>query len=141
MVEIQDEDEEVEKKMMFLQYRGKVTEIFERKLNRINAPCKIIMTGRKMKTVMPSLKAPVDKALRSGLVYKITCSRCQSCYVGQTTRHLLVRIREHKRSGTPVESHFRAWGTMLTMDDVDIIGACNKSVFKLMTLEALLLDL
>ena len=61
VVEVQDEDEEVEKKMMFLQYRGKVTETFERKLNRINAPCKIIMTGRKMKTVMPSLKALVDK--------------------------------------------------------------------------------
>ena len=60
MIEIQDEDKKAEKKMMFLQYRGKVTETFERKLNRLNAPCKIIMTARKMKTMMPSLKAPVD---------------------------------------------------------------------------------
>ena len=81
--------------------------------------------------------SPVDKALRSGLVYKITCSRCQSCYVGQTTRHLLVRIRERKRAGTPVESHFRVCDVVLTMDDVSIIATCNKSVYKLMTLEAL----
>ena len=134
----EEEDEEaMEKKMIFLQYRGKITENFERKLNRINAPCKIVMTIRKIKTVMPSLKIPVDKALRSGLVYKITCSRCQSCYVGQTTRHLLVRLREHKRAGTPVESHFRACDTTVTMEAVEIIGACNKSVYKLMTLEAL----
>ena len=86
---------------------------------------------------MPSLKEPVDKALRSGLVYKITCSRCQSCYVGQTTRRLLVRIREHKRAGTPAESHFRACDVVLIMDDVSIIATYNKSVYKLMTLEAL----
>ena len=60
MIEIQDEDKKAEKKMMFLQYRGKVTKTFERKLNRLNAPFKIIMTARKMKTMMPSLKAPVD---------------------------------------------------------------------------------
>ena len=90
-----------------------------------------------MKTVMPSLKAPVDKTLRSRLVYKIMCSRCQSCYVVQTNRYLLVCIREHKRFSTPVESHFRACGTMVAMDAVEIIGACNKSVFKLITLEEL----
>ena len=66
-------EEEVEKKMIFLQYRGKITDNFERKY--INAPCKTITTIRKIKTVLPSLKATVDKALRSGLVYKITCSR------------------------------------------------------------------
>lgn len=130
-------EEDTKTKLIFLQYRGKVTENFERMLKRINAPCKIVTTIRKMKTVLPSLKAPVDKALRSGLVYKITCSRCQSCYVGQTTRHLLVRVREHKRSGTPVESHFCACNTDVTMDDVNIIATSNKSVYKLMTLEAL----
>ena len=46
------------------------------------------MTARKMKTVMPSLKAPVDKALRSGLQNYVL--RVQLCYVWQTTRHLLV---------------------------------------------------
>ena len=102
----EEAEDDTEKKMIFLQYRGEITENFERTLNRVNAPCKIVTTIRKMKTVLPSLKSPVDKALRSGLVHGITCSRSQSCYVGQTTRHLLVLVGEHKRSGTPVESHF-----------------------------------
>ena len=58
-----------EKKLIFLQYRGKATENFERALRRINAPCKIITTIKKMKTVLPSVKAPVEKAMKSGLVY------------------------------------------------------------------------
>ena len=106
----EDEEEEPEKKLIFLQYRGKATENFERALRRINALCKIITTIKKIKTVLPSLKAPVEKAMKSGLVYQISCSRCQSCYVGKTTRHLLTRIKEHRRIGIPVKSLQRMWG-------------------------------
>ena len=63
-----------------------------------------------MKTVLSSLKAPVEKAMKSGLVYKISCSRCQPCYVGKTTRHLLTRIKQHRRIGTPVGNHFKGCG-------------------------------
>ena len=45
-----------------------------------------------------SESASVDKALRSGLVYKNTYSRCQSCYVEQNTPNFLqmsdVRIQQ-----------------------------------------------
>ena len=46
--EVQDDseenkEEEPEKKLIFLQYRGKATENFERALRRINAPCKICL--------------------------------------------------------------------------------------------------
>ena len=50
---------------------------------------------------------------------------------------LLLLLLLHKRSGTPVESHFRACNSSLTMDDVKIIAISNKCTFKLMTLEAL----
>ena len=133
----QEEEPEPEKKLVFLQYRGKVTENFERSLQRVNAPCKIISTIRKLKTVLPSLKPPVEKSMKSGLVYQITCSRCQSCYVGQTVRHLLTRLKEHKRAGTPVGNHFRNCDTSLTIDDVKIIATSCKSNYHLMTLEAL----
>ena len=36
---------------------------------------------------------PVE--LRSNVVYKFTCVSCNSCYVGETSRHLSTRIREH----------------------------------------------
>lgn len=133
----QEAEPEGEKKLVFLQYRGKVTENFERSLKHVNAPCKIVTTIRKLKTVLPSLKPAVEKCMKSGLVYQITCSRCQSCYVGQTVRHLLTRVKEHKRAGTPVGNHFRACDSNLTMDDVKIIATSRKSNYHLMTLEAL----
>ena len=82
-----NEEEEPEKKLVILQYRGKVTENFERALKRLNVACKIITTVKKIKTILPSLKTPVEKAMKSGLVYKISCSRCQSCYVGQSSTY------------------------------------------------------
>ena len=78
------DDKEKEHKMLFVQYRGKLSEKFEKTLKHINAPYRVIFTIRKLKTVLPSLKSQVDKALKSGIVYKISCSRCKSCYVGQT---------------------------------------------------------
>ena len=73
-----EEEEEVTHKL-FLQYRGQVTEDYMKALKRINAPCSVTLTLRKMKTVLPSLKADVEKAHLSRAVYKITCSRCLFC--------------------------------------------------------------
>ena len=66
------------KMMLMIQYRGKCTEDYARALHKINAPCNVVMTLRKLKTVLPSLKPPVDKMLKSGVVYKITCPRCSA---------------------------------------------------------------
>ena len=54
-----------EKKQVFVQYRGKVSEDYARSLHRIQAPCTLIMTLRKLKTVLPSLKTPVPKMFRN----------------------------------------------------------------------------
>ena len=44
-----------------------------KKVHKLKAPCKVVITLRKTKTVLPSLKPPVDKLLRSGVVYKTQC--------------------------------------------------------------------
>ena len=44
---------------------------------------------------MFSVKDPVPVEFRSNVVYKFTCASCNSCYVGETSRHLSTRIREH----------------------------------------------
>ena len=59
---------ETPKRAIFIQYRGKCTEDYARSLHKSSAPCTIIMTLRKLKTTMPSLKPPVEKHLRSGVV-------------------------------------------------------------------------
>ena len=75
----QENEEEPEKKTFSVQYRGKVTGQFERTLKRINAPVKFINTIKKLKSTLPSLKAPFEKSIKSGVVYQINCSRCQAC--------------------------------------------------------------
>ena len=67
------EKETIRKKMIFVQYRGNVTDDYCRSLKKCNAPCNPIRTLRKLKTLLPSLKAPIEKIIRSGVVYKINC--------------------------------------------------------------------
>ena len=130
-------EQELETRTIFIQYRGKVTDKFENALKRLKAPCKFIATLKKTKTCLPSLKQPVDKPLKSCVVYHISCPRCPSCYVGQTSRHLITRLKEHNQVGKPVRNHFDKCECELTMDDVKIIARSTKSLYHLMTLEAL----
>ena len=90
---------------LVLQYRGKCTEEYARALHHCSAPCSIIMTLKKLKTTMPSLKPPVEKMIRSGVIYQISCPRCTACYVGQTSRHLQTPVREHTKNQGPVKTH------------------------------------
>ena len=77
---------------LIVQYRGKCSEDYARALHRCSAPCAVIFTIRKLKTTLPSLKPCIEKMIRSGVVYQIKCPRCNSCYVGQTSRHLQSRF-------------------------------------------------
>ena len=134
----QENAQQKEKKLVLLQYRGKCTEDFARALHKINAPCQLVMTLRKLKTVLPSLKPPVEKMLRSGVVYQITCPRCKSSYVGQTTRHLKTRFAEHRtRKAGPVRKHFEECEETLTDEHVSILSASARGEQHLLTLEAL----
>ena len=65
----QNEDEQsIRKKLIFIEYRGKITENFVRALRKTKAPCQPVMTLRKLKTVMPSLKPKIEKRVRSHIV-------------------------------------------------------------------------
>ena len=65
----------------------------------------IIFTTRKLKTCLSSLKTSFARELRSKVVYKLTCSRCNSTYVGQTVRYLATRFDEHSKGDIPVGQH------------------------------------
>ena len=129
--------EDKDKFRLFVQYRGKATDELAQKLHQINAPCRIVMTLRKLKTMMPSLKPPVTSMMRSNVVYQITCPRCKACYVGATTRHLRCRFSEHKsRTGCSVKEHVKQCNVTLCDDDVIVLG-CNNREDHLFTLEAI----
>ena len=128
--------------MIFLQYRGKLTDKFKCSLRKLGVPIKVILTLRKLKTVLPLLKPSIEKSFKSGIVYQITCPRCNSRYVGQSVRHLLTRIKEHSRTSTPIGSHFqlRCNNNDISIDnDVKILATSN-SQRQLLIKEALFIN-
>ena len=44
---------------------------------------------------MFSVKDPIPRGLRAGVVYKFLCAGCSACYIGETTRHFSTCVREH----------------------------------------------
>ena len=65
-------EEELEKHKLFLYYRGKASEHFAKDLKKAHAPCRTIFKLRKLKTMLPSLKPPVEKKLKSHLAVSYT---------------------------------------------------------------------
>ena len=50
-----------------------------------------------------SVKELVPKYLRSFVIYRFTCPGCDASYIGETTHHLITRIKEHLE--TDLKSH------------------------------------
>ena len=126
---------------MVLQFRGRMTENVVRKLNRLHNPVKAIITLRKLKTVLPSLKPKVPKGLRSHIVYHITCPGCAASYVGQTARHHQIRLAEHRNKNQPVGGHFHNCVYIRPeLEDTQILGSTTRGIEFLETLEALFIN-
>ena len=71
------DDDDKFRKMAFIQYRGGISDTFVRKLRDTGAPIKPILTLRKVKSVLPTLKQNIDKLMTSNIVYEFTCASCK----------------------------------------------------------------
>ena len=63
--------------------------------SKLKMKLSIIFTDGKKISYFFGFKDTVADTLRSSLIYKFQCRRCNSTYVGKTTRHLGTRISEH----------------------------------------------
>ena len=120
--------------ILMLQYRGRESDHFARQLRRQNVST--IFTTRKLRSCLPSLKSKVVKSLTSRVVYRIQCPGCNSCYVGQTARHLTTRLTEHKRQTSPLGAHFSDCKVHPKSVNAEILDSCLDTN-KLLTPEAL----
>ena len=68
----------------------------------------------------------IDKIhrLRSCVVYKFTCAECNSVYVGETSRHISTRVREHLFS----DKNSHIFKHLQSSDACK--NACNETCFK-----------
>ena len=94
-----------------LPYIGHISIDVKRKINRFckfyckSLSIKIILTTFKVADMF-NVKDPTPKSLKSFVVYKFVCPGCNACYIGETTRHLSTRIKEHLE--TDKKSHIFA---------------------------------
>ena len=106
-------------------------------MNKSGIEMRVVLTLRKLKTALPSLKPPVPKLLRSSVVYCISCPSCPASYVGQTSRHLKTRLAEHRNPKSKVSRHFNECvQDPPNIDDVSILQSTTRGLNHLLTLEA-----
>ena len=108
--ETKNKNDKTERKVLILQYRCKLSDKLSEKIRK-SAPVNVIFTTRKLKTALPRLKPVTPKELSSRVIYQFTCSSCNACYVGQTSRHLKTRVNEHLEEKTPVGQQIRICGS------------------------------
>ena len=84
-----------------MQYRGNPSKLLAEKVWQISG-AQITSATRKMKTCLPSLKTSFAHELRSKVVYKLTCSGCNSTYVSRILRNLATSVDEHRKGDFPV---------------------------------------
>ena len=123
--------------MLMVQYRGNQSQYFANRLGKLNN-VQVVFTTRKLEPCLPSLKSAFSNDLKSRVVYKMSCSGCTSTYVGQTVRHLTIRIEEHKKADSPVGLHFQQ--CLLEGNSADLsweIIDRSSNQAKLLTLEAI----
>ena len=90
---------------------GHILTDVKRKINRF---CKLYCKSLSIKIILTpftvadmfNVKDPIPKSLKSFVVYKFVCPGCNTCYIGETTRHLSKRITDHLE--TDKKSHIFA---------------------------------
>ena len=84
-----------------LPFIGRYSRIAELKLRQLlkrfceaDLNIKLVFTSFKIKNMF-SFKDRTPDALKSMVVYQFICTGCNSCYIGETSRHFSTRIKEH----------------------------------------------
>ena len=98
-------------KLPFIGFFSKIT---QRKLKALthrlctDLNVKLVFSTYKVKNIF-SFKDPIPFDLKSNVVYQFTCVGCNSHYIGETTRHIATRIREHTQTdkNSHIFKHFQ----------------------------------
>ena len=130
-----------------MQYRGNQSQNFATRVQRLTN-AQVVLTTRNLESCVPSLESAFlvtccdtkscQQFLVTKVVYKLSCSRCSSTYVGQTVRYLTTRIEEHKKPDSPLILHLqqgRLEGN--SVDHTWEINVRSNNQTKLLTLEAI----
>ena len=91
---------EIDTRYFKLPYIGIFSKVAETKIKSLakrfctEINIKLVFSSYKIKNLF-SFKDPIPTALKSSVIYKFTCAGCKTRYIGETSRHLTTRIKEH----------------------------------------------
>ena len=74
---------------------------FSERITKVLQGYCIKVTHKPIRTISNILKKPKDKIEKEasrGIVYKIKCKDCDCVYIGQTSRALKTRVKEHAKA-------------------------------------------
>jgi hypothetical protein len=108
-------------------FRG-LSEKISRYLNKFGIRC-VTRSTNTLGTKIMRNAPPKSKEERMGVIYKITCNNCQQVYVGETSRHLRHRIKEHKTAveqsrtdKSAVAGHCLDTGHTISWDTIQVLA-------------------
>ena len=132
-----------------LKFRNQINKLFSSAYPHIQIRC--IFRPMQRLWAFFRLKGRILLSLRSRIVYKYKCQRCNALYVGQTVRHFHKRISKHMGisafTGKPLSKppfsnicdHHQASGHPISPDDFSVLSTCS-SCFELLLRESLLIS-
>ena len=100
---VESGDEETDLRYFKLPYIGQYSTLVKQKLKNLviqncdKIDARFIFISHKVGQYF-SNKDLIPKELQSYVVYKFTCGCCNASYIGETSRHLSTRIKEHLES-------------------------------------------
>ena len=104
------------------QTKEKITKLLV-KFCKISINIKLVFNTTKVKDYFTT-KDLMPECFKSHVVYKFICTRCKSCYVGRTHRHVNTRIEEHLTDSTSsIFKHINA--------NADCKAMCNRDSFEI----------
>ena len=133
-------------------YLGQISHQLRRNFSRLLRkayPCVdfrvVFRSGRRNETFFP-FKDRIPKNVCFHVAYKYSCSGCQTCYIGKTSRHLLIRSREHlgkskkgqpiKTSPSAISEHIKQTGHCANLENFTILEKANNE-YDLLIFESL----
>ena len=103
---------------------------FSERITKVLRDFNIKVAHKPIRTISNILKKPKDKIEKEasrGVVYKIKCKDCDSVYVGQTSRALKTRVKEHTKAIATLDKnsllakHHVFHGHQIDLENVEII--------------------
>ena len=140
---------------VFLPYLGNFSKRVEKKIKKAaqqhlpNIKINFIYRAPTRLRNLFTFKDKIPSYLTAGIVYKFTCGRCKSTYIGETIRHSKRRFCEHMgisaltgnvlkgQNLTAVKQHIDHCKCKTSVDNFEIIGRDTNSEFNLRVKESL----